>query len=57
MFLWKKRTFGSLKFFEVLVRAALHAGRCSGLCVTAFGQLYLELALSLAVTAVLTEAK
>lgn len=57
MFSWKKKTFRSLKFSEVFARAALHAGRCSGLCVTTFGQLYLELSPSLSMTVVLTEAK
>lgn len=57
MFLWKKKTLMSLKFSEVFVRAALRAGRCSGLCLAAFGQLYLELSLSLSMTVVLTEAK
>lgn len=33
-------TFRNLKLSDVFVRAALHAGRCSRLCVTAFGQLY-----------------
>lgn len=57
VFLWKKKNFRSLKFSEVFVRAALHAGRCAGLCSTAFGQLYLKLSLSLSMTVVLTEAK
>lgn len=39
------------------MRAALHAGRRSGLCMAAFGQLCLELSLSLSMTGVLTEAK
>lgn len=57
MFLWKKKAFRSLKFSEVFVRAALRAGRCSGLYVTTFGQLYLELSPLLSMTVVLTDAK
>lgn len=57
MFLWKKKAFKSLKFSEVFVRAALRAGRCSGLYVTTFGQLYLELSPLLSMTVVLTDAK